>query len=270
MTTARIALFLCVALSVGHACGAGLRVEDGEPARARCASALAQPEPPPISMHRLSGSDAVQGTRDIAWLWFGSATDRYGHAALGNRVHGGSLHAVLRAEQREFALTLPADTVIEDRLPRLADLDGDGRDEAVVVESDLERGAALVVYGVEGAGNDTRWVERARSEHMGGMRWLNPVGVADFDGDGRLEIAAVATPHIGGVLTLYRYAPRGWSPSAACRASRTTAWARRSSASLRSSEVQLALSWSFRTSASTVSCLFAGLRRAAGTTRRRR
>jgi len=35
-------------------------------------------------------------------------------------------------------------------------------------------------------------------------RWLNPLGVGDFDGDGKLDIALVATPHIGGNLRLYR------------------------------------------------------------------
>ncbi len=35
-------------------------------------------------------------------------------------------------------------------------------------------------------------------------RWLNPVGVADLDGDGVAEVAAVTTPHIGGVLRVYR------------------------------------------------------------------
>jgi hypothetical protein len=37
-------------------------------------------------------------------------------------------------------------------------------------------------------------------------RWLNPVGVADFDGDGTPEAAAVITPHIGGILKLYSVA----------------------------------------------------------------
>ena len=35
-------------------------------------------------------------------------------------------------------------------------------------------------------------------------RWLNIAGIEDFTGDGKLEIAAVITPHIGGTLTLFR------------------------------------------------------------------
>jgi len=32
-------------------------------------------------------------------------------------------------------------------------------------------------------------------------QWLNPVGAADFDGDGVMEFAAVVTPHPQGVLS---------------------------------------------------------------------
>ena len=39
-------------------------------------------------------------------------------------------------------------------------------------------------------------VPAAQSEPIGSaMRWMNPVAVADLDGYGQLEIAAVITPH---------------------------------------------------------------------------
>jgi hypothetical protein len=44
----------------------------------------------------------------------------------------------------------------------------------------------------------------AESEAIGmAHRWQNPIGVGDFDRDGKAEIATVITPHIGGTLTLY-------------------------------------------------------------------
>ena len=58
-------------------------------------------------------------------------------------------------------------------------------------------------------------IELARSPYAGApFRWLNPVGVADFDGDGRLDIASVTTPHIGGVLTLHHFRPPVLEPYA--------------------------------------------------------
>ena len=125
---------------------------------------------------------------------------------------------------REVVYPLPLHRVFEDRVPRLADLDGDGRDEIIVVESDAIRGAALVVLGLRAhaptdAARDQPFapvlLERARSPYTGApFRWLNPVGVADFDGDGRLDIASVTTPHIGGVLTLHRFRPPVLEPYA--------------------------------------------------------
>jgi len=38
--------------------------------------------------------------------------------------------------------------------------------------------------------------------------------MADFDGDGQQDLAAVTTPHIGGMLTLYRYRPPVLQPYA--------------------------------------------------------
>jgi len=114
---------------------------------------------------------------------------------------------LLRGQQSPLVLALPPERVFEDRLPRLVDLDGDGRDELILVEAHARQGASLVVYGVDHGSAGPRLVERARSEPVGTMRWLNPVGAGDFEPGAALEIAAVVTPHLGGVLTLYRYEP---------------------------------------------------------------
>lgn len=97
-------------------------------------------------------------------------------------------------------MTLGPDSVFEDRLARLADIDGDGADDVIVVHTYLERGAALEVYSVRAQ----QLVPLAETPPIGRpSRWLNPIGVADFDGDGAPEAAAVITPHIGGILKFY-------------------------------------------------------------------
>ncbi|MBK9440889.1 MAG: VCBS repeat-containing protein [Comamonadaceae bacterium] len=150
--------------------------------------------------------------RDIAWVWLGSPTSRYAHAALGSRQHAASLHVLPNlAHAQLLTYSLPLHRVIEDRIPRLVDLDGDGRDEIILVEADASYGAALVVYGLRNGAI----AELARGPHVGTTtRWLNPLGVADFDGDGILDLASVTTPHIGGVLTLHHYRPPRLEPYA--------------------------------------------------------
>ena len=193
-----------------------------EPAAAQC-GVLAAPTPavPAAARQRLPQSEAVHGLKDIAWAWLGSPTNRYPHAAFGSPVHAGSLHVLVADASgalQQLTLALPAQRVFEDRVPRLVDLDGDGRDEIVLVEADTARGAALVVFGLRAAAVAANaasatpaglaLVELARSPSIGtAFRWLNPAGFADFDGDGRLDIASVTTPHIGGVLTLYHFRP---------------------------------------------------------------
>lgn len=206
---------LALGLLPAWALSMGLSVD---PADATCAPTSTPPTAPLEAATRLPDSQAVAGSKDIAWVWLGSPTRRYPHGALGSPVHAGSVHVLARTPRGpmvEVSLSLPVHRVFEDRVPRLADLDGDGRDEIVLVEADALRGAALVVLGLAQHDAQTTLVERARGPHAGStFRWLNPVGFADFDGDGQLDVASVTTPHIGGVLTLHRWQPPALVPFA--------------------------------------------------------
>jgi hypothetical protein len=206
---------LCALFASTNSFAMGLMIE---PSKEHCGiPTTLLPAPPAQAAKRLPDSQVTRGGKDIAWAWLGTPTMRYPHKALGATTHAGSLHVLLNATAGKFhevTHELPFNRVFEDRLPRLIDLDGDGRDEIVLIESDALRGSATVVYGVQAVktakGVDKKFslVELARSGQTGStFRWLNPVGAADFDGDGKLDIASVITPHIGGLLTLYHYAP---------------------------------------------------------------
>ncbi len=150
----------------------------------------------PPSADALPDGDTGRGVNDVAAAWLIEPTRRYDHGVLGDAIEAGGLRVRLRGGA-EFDVRLPADSVFEDLRPRVVDLDGDGRDEILVVRSYLEAGAALAVYGVR----DGKLVQLAQTDPIGSAyRWLNPAGVGDFDGDGGLEIAYVETPHIGGIL----------------------------------------------------------------------
>lgn len=217
------------ALWLAGTCSAmGLQLE---PAQVECGRpAPVTPAPPEAARQRLAQSQAVRGQRYIAWAWLGSPTQRYPHAALGSTTHAASLHVLTRdagGGLQELIYSLPVRRVFEDRVPRLVDIDDDGRDEIILVEADALEGAAMVVFGLRanttattggasgGPAAALHLAELARGPTAGSaFRWLNPVGVADFDGDGQLDIASVVTPHIGGVLTLHHYRPPRLEPYA--------------------------------------------------------
>lgn len=140
------------------------------------------------------------GTNDIGEAYLTGPTSRYRHGVLGDAIEASGLR-VRSKSGSVFDVKLPPDSVFEDIAPRLYDIDGDGRDEVLIVRSYVDAGAALAVFGLR----DRKLALVAETAPIGQPnRWLNPVGVADFDGDGRPEIALVKTPHIGGVLELYK------------------------------------------------------------------
>ncbi len=134
--------------------------------------------------------------------WLGGPTERYGHGILGDRIEASRLYLARTGEPaKESFIELGPGAVFEDLEPRFVDADGDGRPEILVVKSYLSAGSAAALYRIRGG----KLFPAAETDAIGEPnRWLNPVGVADFDGDGRPEFAVVLTPHIGGMLTIYR------------------------------------------------------------------
>ncbi|EKV32057.1 hypothetical protein C882_3121 [Caenispirillum salinarum AK4] len=160
------------------------------------------PERGPDAPGLIPHGRAVEGDRDIALAWLARPTPRYAHGVLGDPLEAAALRVRAANGGGIVEHVLPETQVFEDLYPRLADLDGDGRDEVIVVRAHAARGAAVAVYGLR----DDALVPLAATEPPGvPNRWINPVGAADFDGDGFVEVAAVETPHIGGVLHVWEW-----------------------------------------------------------------
>lgn len=146
---------------------------------------------------------------------YNEPTTRYAHGVLGDAVEWGNMIVTVRRETSQpgavfqtwttqsYHLRLPEVLVYEDTAPRLADLDGDGRPEIIVVESHRDKGARLAVYGLKDDGVPAllAWTSFIGQRN----RWMAPVGVADFDGDGTIDIAVVDRPHLARRLFVMRY-----------------------------------------------------------------
>lgn len=136
--------------------------------------------------------------QEVASATFADPTRRYAHAVLGDDVEWGTLEVEMTSGLRH-TIRLPQDHVFEDVAPRLWDVDGDGSPEIVVVETDVALGAALAIY--RGA------MKIAETPHIGQRnRWLAPIGAADLDGDGAIEIAFVDRPHLRKTIRVWRLA----------------------------------------------------------------
>ncbi|MEP1206612.1 MAG: VCBS repeat-containing protein [Rhizobiaceae bacterium] len=147
-------------------------------------------------------ASALRG--DVEKAWFIQPTRRYRHAILGDDIEAGGLKVSLR-NGKSVELTLPKNLVFEDRTPRLRDLDGDGKNEIITLLSSNTKGAAIAVYGL--VQDKLKLV--ARTPFIGrSNRWRNIAGIADYNGDGAVEIAEVVTPHIGGTLKFWTWRNR--------------------------------------------------------------
>ncbi len=136
---------------------------------------------------------------------YAAPTTRYDHAILGDAVEWGALvlnvdtcPTCARRKLATITITLPPDHVFEDIAPRLVDLDLDGTPEIIVVETDLRLGAALAIYDETGKITETPHYDRPH-------RWLAPIGAADLDGDGRVELAYIDRPHLAKTLRIWRF-----------------------------------------------------------------
>lgn len=139
---------------------------------------------------------------------FAEPTSRYQHGVFGDSLEWGALVLTLGAcagctpsSAHEVTIRLPKTRVFEDNAPRLF-AGNDGHPLVMVVETDLSRGARLSVYDARGLVAATPFIGRPQ-------RWLAPIGAADLDGDGRVELAYIDRPHLAKTLRIWRLEPSG-------------------------------------------------------------
>lgn len=134
-------------------------------------------DPPPVQRY---GHDILGDTPEWANLtldWGREADAAYtgGAPALVMRLEGG---------------------IFEDVAPRVIELDGDGLPEVLVVNSEPGQGARLLILDVNADG-----IRAIASPFIGQQnRWFAPLGAADLDGDGSVEVMWIDRPHLAKVL----------------------------------------------------------------------
>lgn len=179
-------------------CDVGVCAHAGEPF---------EPEPAPDGLPGWTVATADDGG-GARRAWYAEPTDRYPHGVFGRPENAGAL-VVEDVQGRNTTLRLPADSVFEDLVPRIADFDGDGQNDVLVIRSSVRAGAQIVVYRLAAG---TLYESAATAPIGRPNRWLSIAGIADYSGNGRPDIALVKTPHIGGVLELLSFDRRQLRP----------------------------------------------------------
>lgn len=163
------------------------------------------PTPRAIPAGALPDARVATGRDVIREAWLSEPTTRYGHGVLGDAIEAASL-SILR-DGSKAVLRLGSDAVFEDIAPRVAQIGG--RERIVLVKAYLDRGAAIAVIDPVSASivAESTPIGRANA-------WRNPAGIADFDGDGTTDIAAVRQPHVVGRLELWSFVDGGLKKTA--------------------------------------------------------
>ena len=124
-------------------------------------------------------------------------TDRYAHGVLGDEIEASAL-AIGSDVGPGVRVELDGPEVIEGISAIAAELSDNGPFGFLVTVGDADVGARLRAYDEDGAAI-------AESDPIGqGYRWLHQIGVGPTGPGGEVEIIAVRTPHIGGVVEAYR------------------------------------------------------------------
>lgn len=152
----------------------------------------------PDSLSKNSGS-----ANGIAAAWYDGATDRYGHGVLGDAIEPSVLN-VSDQSGCGFTVELDTDHVFEDIETRLADIDKKPGVEVITIRSHQNKGAQLAIYALS---KEKGLHLLASTPYIGtSNRWLAPIGIADFDNNGSVDIAFVDRPHLAKVLRVWSYA----------------------------------------------------------------
>lgn len=132
-------------------------------------------------------------------LFLSGPTEQYPHGVLGDQLEAAAMTLVdpRQTPPDVQVIEIASGDVIEGLAPIWADLDRDGQREIIVTQSNASTGARLVAYREDGS-------LLAAGDPIGaGFRWRHQLVVGQFIPGGALEIAAVRTPHLGGVVEIY-------------------------------------------------------------------
>ena len=146
---------------------------------------------------------AAQSNSDIgiAAAWYDGGTGRYRHAVLGDGIEPSILRVTSDAGCT-YSAELGRPHVFEDVQTRLANIDQQPGDEVITIRSHQNYGAQIAIYQLTNGGLELF----AETPYIGtANRWLAPIGIADFNNDGDMDIAYVDRPHLAKILRVWTY-----------------------------------------------------------------